>query len=260
MTRIPAETIQDFVNYAGYDDGLPGMKEWLQQYGKDLLKVTNDKGETAFIRAASMGRTDMMTFLAGQGATIPESRDDLPFLIWMARNASADGLRWLLDRGADPDQRGGKENTTALHWAAFSKHDAAVKELLAAGANTELEDDRGRTALSFAVMVRAADVIKLLAAAGANMNAPDAKKDTPLHYALTFKNAAEAEALLSSGADMFVRDSNDVTLFDKAATTPLAGVFTAESQRRGEQASNAMHTGTTARITTRPRLMLKYKT
>lgn len=257
--KIPAQIIEDFINYAGYDDGLPGMKKWLEQYGKEVLEVVNDKKETPFLRAAVMGRIETMNFLAEAGASIPATHDELPLLLWMARHCGTDSLNWLLARGADPNQRGGKENITALHMAAMSKHVPSVKALLDAGANTELQDDRGRTPLSFAAMYRAADVIKALADAGANLNAADAKKDTPLHYAVIFANAAEAKALLSCGADMYVRDNNDIAVCDKAATMELAGVFAAESRHRGEEAATAMQTGTTAPVTLHPRLKLKPK-
>ena len=89
-----------------------------------------------------------------------------------------------------------------------------IDALLAAGANVEAKDQRGRTPLMSAIQSRNPEVVRVLIAKGADVNARDNAEGTALFRASgPFGNAAMVDALLAAGAD--------VNLTDRSGMTPL---------------------------------------
>jgi ankyrin repeat protein len=76
------------------------------------------------------------------------------------------------DRSADEDGR------TPLHWAADLGHAAAVRALLAAGADPDVQDAEGMTPLHCAAVCEHRVVCELLLAAGADAHLQDADGET----------------------------------------------------------------------------------
>jgi hypothetical protein len=70
-------------------------------------------------------------------------------------------VRALLGHGVDPNARY-RNDLTALMWAAGYGRDEAVKVLLAAGARTDLRDNRGKTAADIAREAGYPETSKLL--------------------------------------------------------------------------------------------------
>ncbi len=92
--------------------------------------------------------------------------DGYSTLMMAARSESdPDGLRWLLDHGANVDLAS-FNGLTALHVAATGGRDEHVRVLLDAGADVNARTDRGQTALAAARTHGHAQIAELLVAAG----------------------------------------------------------------------------------------------
>lgn len=83
-----------------------------------------------------------------------------------------------------------------------------VFEVLAAGADPHLANERGVTLLHVAAIYNSAALVRHLVDAGVDVNTPDGVNNTPLHYAWSH-NAVRA--LLAAGADGRVRNAADAT-------------------------------------------------
>ena len=103
---------------------------------------------------------------------------------------------------------------------------AALKLLLAAGADPNAADNYGRTPLMFAMMQQRTwcPIIPILLAVGANVHAQDTRGRTPLHYAWSgephhssFRAAAveEIRALIAVGALRSARDGRGETPLER---------------------------------------------
>jgi ankyrin repeat protein len=91
----------------------------------------------------------------------------------------------LLDRGADVNARFiNAEGFTTLMMAVKRKDNAeGVAWLLARGADPDLANFKGRTALHLAARDGRAEHVELLLEAGVEVNARDERGETPLQYA-----------------------------------------------------------------------------
>lgn len=99
----------------------------------------------------------------------------------VAGKCSSLALAQLIDLGAEIDAPDGA--TGPLHAAAFRAREDHLRLLLAANADPNRKDKKGRSPLHLAALVKHPEGIRLLAAAGARVNARDAANRIPLHYA-----------------------------------------------------------------------------
>lgn len=160
-----------------------------------------------------------------------------PPVVEAAKKADSDGLRALVQQGADVAAADG-DGTTALHWASYHDDLEMAQLLIHAGANPSAATDLGVTPLWNACLngsaalvgrllqaganasatlllgeslVMAAarsgnpDVVRQLVAAGAEVNASAARGQTALMWAVANRHAQVVEVLLAHGADVHAR-------------------------------------------------------
>lgn len=102
--------------------------------------------DEALVWAAKSDRTDVMPLLVARGARVDADPYRGTPLLWAATNNRRQAAGWLLDHGADVNQRatfGGPSHgagVTALHLAAQSDHGEMVEFLLKRGADPTIQD------------------------------------------------------------------------------------------------------------------------
>ncbi|MBM3768104.1 MAG: hypothetical protein FJW32_22195 [Acidobacteria bacterium] len=98
------------------------------------------------------------------------------------------------------------DGTTALHWAAQHEDVAAVKALLAAGADAKVKNRYGLTPLSLAATNGNGPIVELLIKAGADPNLAVPGGETPLMTAARTGKLDAVKALLRGGANVNAKE------------------------------------------------------
>tara|TARA_B100000768_G_scaffold119527_1_gene110570 strand:+ start:1021 stop:1572 length:552 start_codon:yes stop_codon:yes gene_type:complete len=106
---------------------------------------------------------------------------------------------------------------TILYRAVTQRKRSVVDVLLAAGADTNIQNIKGRTVLHLAVDQRDGSLIDALLEAGADMNIQDEGGRTALHLAVKQSNMSLIDALLDAGADGNIQDKEGRTPLHFAA-------------------------------------------
>lgn len=150
---------------------------------------------------------------AAPGPEKPAKLGQELFLAVTHRDAAA--VRSLLARGADPNARNYLQ-LTPLMFAAASRQPEVVQHLLAAGAQIEATSPFG-TPLTFAAMGGSAPVAELLLARGASVNAQRPDQITVLMLAARDGHADLIRRLLAMKLDVNARDSEDASALLYAA-------------------------------------------
>lgn len=121
-----------------------GMVSDLIQAGADV-QATNREGMTPLALAAMAGNAEITEILldAGAGVNTPMANGETP-LMMAARTGDLDTMRIILDRGADINATEPLRGTNALMWAAANSNPAAVKLLLANGADIAMNSATAR--------------------------------------------------------------------------------------------------------------------
>ena len=122
-------------------------------------------------------------------------------VIAAARAGDVAAMRALLAAGADVDARQG-DGATALHWAAHRSDHAIADALIDAGADVDAANALDATPLWLASMNGDARLAARLLAAGADPNVSLKMGETPLMSAARSGDAATVELLLGAGADV----------------------------------------------------------
>lgn len=167
------------------------------------------RGDAAQIRRLSAGVD--LDAQGDKGVTLLE---------WAIWSQSPEGMRALLDAGADPHARG-MDDATVVHMAARVNDPTYLAILLAHGARVDVESQgTGETPLAAAVMSGREEQFKALLKAGANPNHADRMGNTPLHVAGKLHRAGYALELLKHGADPALRNAQRATFQDYLHATP----------------------------------------
>ena len=125
-----------------------------------------------------------------------------------AKAGDSAGVQAELDKGVDPNAKGGDSGVPPLHWAAMWGHTEVVEVLIASGAYVDRTDNGGNIALHYAALgagfpkTKRGDqkgVSELLIANGANVNVRRIDGKTPLDRANDSGGAELADLLREHG-------------------------------------------------------------
>ena len=190
---------------------------YLFKFVADLnFKDKDTDRRTALHHVVKTGKQDMVKFLLDRGAN-PNIKDSFKntalhiAILWINKEI----ISLLLDRGAKIDTQD-HTGRTGLHYAISLKHKDIVKLLLQRGADPNLKDHNGRTALYYAVWEADKDMIKLLLNNRANPNLKDKDGETLLHFLISDKNTDLIKLLLEAGADPNLKDKYHQTALHRA--------------------------------------------
>jgi len=144
-------------------------------------------------------------------------------LMHAALYAGSDMLRWLLERGADPNAKS-RRSGTALHWGILDI--SKVRILLERGVDVNAKSADGRTALLLAASQPSnTEIVQLLLEKGADANTRDIAGRTALMAASGFGNTETMRALIAKGADVNAKtDSGSVAIMDAARSRNVRAV------------------------------------
>ena len=132
------------------------------------------------------------------------------------QDASPSDIRAEIDRGANINGRDDNLNTP-LHFASFWGNDAAMRALLAAGADPNINTESGLTLLHLAAN---AQTVQLAVQAGLDIHARARNGQTPLHVASRWGNTNTIMALLAAGANPETSDNAGRRPGDLAVLNP----------------------------------------
>jgi len=177
--------------------GNKAMTKFLIERGADI-NFQGDNGDMALSLAARKGFQAVIEVLLASHALVnaQNSHDGTTPLFSAVASGRVKIIQMLLAAGADANVKDNK-GRTILNYAIKTSPEI-MQALLAAGTKPNTEDAEGRTPLSYAAQRDSTEVVKLLLAAKADPNL--GTLDAPLLCAIHEKNAATAEALLQSGA------------------------------------------------------------
>lgn len=159
------------------------------------INYTDASGNFAMFAAAWEGNQEALDLFYKLGAKI--SFDDCNLLCNAAFNGKPDSVKWLLDKGENPNFSFTNTGENALHYtiSKTSEMDARaeiVKMLIAAGTDVNKKTLAGKPTLCF-------------------MRDAYLKGESPLHRAAAYGSAAIIKMLLDAGAEPSMKDANGDT-------------------------------------------------
>lgn len=165
--------------------------EMLVSQGADI-NYNDPWGNCAVFSAAWEGNIKGLDLYHSLGALI-ELEDNNP-LCNAAFNGQAESVRWLIEKGANPNFNFKKTGENALHYticktSEMDKRTEIVKLLIDAGTDVNKKTNKGVATLCF-------------------MRDAFLKAETPLHRAAAFGNETIIKLLLEAGADRSAKDAN----------------------------------------------------
>ncbi|GHJ88235.1 hypothetical protein NliqN6_4637 [Naganishia liquefaciens] len=232
-------------------------------------RTLHEYGERTPHQLCQVGDLEALENLAASGQLDVNARDEanVTLLHWAAINAHVAVCRWLMEKGAIVDVRGGDLDATPLQWAARNGHLSIIHLLLQQGADPTLRDGQGyntlhlvthssgvmallytlrnsavdvdakdndgHTALMWAAWQGDAISIDLLLRAGADPCATDSAQLTPLHWAAIKASRPCVTRLVAAGADLSARDEAGKTARDMADELKILEPYRAGLQDAG---------------------------
>ncbi|CAM9171511.1 unnamed protein product, partial [Hapterophycus canaliculatus] len=168
------------------------------------------------VMAAAVGSASMIKLLHKKGAdinagtwreaSVPQYSRAIHVCVSSGYDGVLDALRQVIETGADLNATNA-QGCTALMLACRVDKDVCkrlvlAKELLEAGARTDMVDNDGRSALHYAAYSGNTDLIQMLLSKGAlsTLNLPTYDLKTPLVVAVEFDHAEAVSLLLFAGA------------------------------------------------------------
>ncbi len=148
-------------------------------HGSADANTKDGRGETPLMYAAAVGSLDAMKFLIAKGADINAQNEfGSTALIWSATDLAK--VKLLLAHGANVNAAS-KRGRTALFLAAMTDRSAeTVRLLLAKGADPKITDSFKNTMLMAAAAGNDIETIRMIIDTGVDVNAANALGMTPL--------------------------------------------------------------------------------
>ncbi|XP_045581767.2 uncharacterized protein G9a isoform X3 [Procambarus clarkii] len=160
---------------------------YLIQAGASLMAKTQD-GMTCLHLAAKCGNLIGCQHILDSGrltrhAVNMQDEGGWTPLVWASENKFTSVVKFLLDRGGNP-QLCDVEQNTALHWAAFSGSTHICSMVLDRGCSLRSMNAHGDTPLHIAARQNHIDAVVLLLSRGARLDVLNTKGQTPIDCAL----------------------------------------------------------------------------
>lgn len=163
------------------------------------LAVRTPNNHDVFSLAAVSGAVEVLGVLLNSGSFNIRSQAVEAGLRVAARDSKIPVITFLIQRGVNPNARLKDVGLTPLMLAAGEGHDGAVKELIKANADLDIQNNRGETALILAGSGGKKDVVKALLQAGADKSITDNNGRTALDHAIQNKHGDTRKELEKRG-------------------------------------------------------------
>ena len=201
-------------------------KHWTIHFRESHVKV--DEVIQSLLRICDVGSSRCLTWFRiywmSTHADFPENFTNLMIASYFGLGSVVKLL--LQMNGVDLNSKDGKNERSALSWAAGNGFDVTVKLLVKGtwsylsfrkGAEVDSVDRYGRTPLSYAAWNGHVDIVKLLLKAGARVDSTDEIGGVPLSYAICNGHEAVVKLLLKSGTQVDSKDNIGKILLLSAA-------------------------------------------
>ena len=201
------------------DMGICECVNKLVSAGADVNKMDNAKC-TALTYATKGGQGGCMEILIEAGADVNKGTGLVMMDMGYRSECKKTALMWLLSSDLQ-GHRSLADGESMCYHMNNSQYNARIQKsscngfdaLLAAGADVNIIDEKGRTALIYAAMQQdKPQYVKKLLDAGANVNMADFGEISPLMSALLYQAVKNVDLLLKAGA--VVNAENSSALFD----------------------------------------------
>ncbi|RYC54099.1 hypothetical protein CHU98_g12111 [Xylaria longipes] len=204
---------------------IPGMEKLFESSEYDAT-YTDDEGITPLHWAAINNQYSMCKFLIDKGADINRKGGEsiATPLQWAAQRSNYYTVDLLLQHGADPlitDAQG--YNT--LHISTFNGNVLLVVLLLHQGIPVDVADAYGHTSLMWAAYKGFPQCVDLYLRWGASVHATDEQGFTALHWALVKGSPQCILKIIEYGADRFAKTSTGKTPAITAKDLNTAGAW-----------------------------------
>jgi ankyrin repeat protein len=185
------------------NNDLPALRKLIRDPGP---KARDTRGNSPLMYAAALGSLDGMRLLLDAGAD-PNIANDFAAtpLMWCAGDAAK--VRLLLSKGAKVNARSKLGRTPLLIAAAYDGATEAARLLIEKGADVNTRDEGGMSVLEQAASSNHIELVRLLLSKGANLNTADSGGVTPLLAAAWSgdRNAPLVKLLIAHGAAVNVK-------------------------------------------------------
>ncbi|KAK3321994.1 ankyrin repeat-containing domain protein [Apodospora peruviana] len=189
---------------------------------RDTINVIDSMGYCPLHWAAACGNKKAAQDLIRFGADLnfPDRIGNTPLFhsLHAPKGSELPVFKLLLRHGADLNSE--TAPLQPLHLACQNGHLDAVKDMLAAGVDVEIEAKAGQaTGLDCAAIFDHAETVNILLKHGANVNHRDGTGNTPLLHAVSRNNHGSLRLLLNSGADLGSASGQNQSVLHVAALT-----------------------------------------